>query len=128
VPAAGATLEYVLRKDDGWAAQLQELHALVLPEQCGSHSRDLEICRDVGTRVVAPSCGWFADQWSDVVTYDNDEERGFDPVSLDGAVAAALTRPAPRPADRAWRAEQRAAVQAVHEQVYGQVVADRVRG
>jgi glycosyl transferase family 4 len=128
VPAAGDTLEYVLRKADGWAAQLQELHVAVLPEQCGTHSRDLEVCRDVGTRVVAPSCGWFADQWSDVVTYDNDEERGLDPVSLDGAVAAALTRPAPRPADRAWRAEQRAAVQAVHEQVYAQVVADRGPG
>ena len=47
-------------------AQLQQLHVAVLPEGCGTHSRDLEICRDVGTRVVAPSCGWFADQWSEV--------------------------------------------------------------
>ncbi|MGY1823837.1 hypothetical protein [Geodermatophilus sp. SYSU D00079] len=125
VPAAGDTLEYLPRKADGWVQQLQELHVAVLPESCGTHSSDLEICRDVGTRVVAPSCGWFADQWSDVVTYGNDEERGFDPVSLDAAVAAALTRPAPRPADRTWREEQRAAVRAVHEQVYAQVVADR---
>jgi hypothetical protein len=125
VPAAGDTLEYLSRKADGWVQQLQELHVAVLPESCGTHSTDLEICRDVGTRVVAPSCGWFADQWSDVVTYANDEERGFDPVSLDVAVAAALTRPAPRPADRTWREEQRAAVRAVHEQVYAQVVADR---
>ncbi|TFV62191.1 hypothetical protein E4P41_08075 [Geodermatophilus sp. DF01-2] len=124
--AAGDTLEYLPRKADSWAAQLQELHAVVLPECCGTHSRDLEVCRDVGTRVVAPSCGWFADQWSDVVTYDNDEERGLDPVSLDAAVAAALTRPVPRPADRAWRDEQRAAVRAVHEQVYAQVAADRL--
>jgi hypothetical protein len=123
--AAGDSLEYLPRTVDAWAAQLQELHVAVLPESCGTHSAELEICRDVGTRVVAPSCGWFADQWSDVVTYDNDEERGLDPVSLDGAVAAALTRPAPRPADRAWRAEQRAAVRAVHAQVYAQVVADR---
>jgi hypothetical protein len=123
--AAGDSLEYRPRKVDSWAAQLQELHVAVLPESCGTHSAELEICRDVGTRVVAPSCGWFADQWSDVVTYDNDEERGLDPVSLDGAVAAALTRPAPRPTDRAWRAEQRAAVRAVHAQVYAQVVADR---
>src|SRR3712207_7666958 len=42
-------------------------------------------------------------QWSDVVTYDNDEERGLDPVSLDGAVAAALTRPAPRPDRKSTR-------------------------
>ncbi|MGY1811596.1 hypothetical protein [Blastococcus sp. SYSU D00820] len=118
-------LEIVVRDEENWVAQLQELHVAVLPERCGTHSRTLEVCRDVGTRVVAPSCGWFADQWSDVVTYGNDEERGFDPVSLNGAVAAALTRPAPRPADRAWREEQRRAVQEVHAQVYASVVADR---
>jgi hypothetical protein len=121
-------LEVVTRDPARWAAQLQELHVAVLPERCGTHSRDLEVCRDVGTRVVAPSCGWFADQWSDVVVYGNDEECGFDPVSLGVAVGAALARPMPRPADRAWRCGQRAAVQAVHEQVYDQVVADRVVG
>jgi hypothetical protein len=67
----------------------------------------------------------FADQWSDVVTYVNDEQVGLDPVSLTGAVAAALTRPMPRPADRQWREEQRAAVQRVHAEVYAQVAADR---
>jgi hypothetical protein len=112
---------------EDWPAQLQQLHVAVLPERCGTHSPDLEICRDVGTRVVAPSCGWFADQWSDVVTYADDEEHGFDPVSLTAAVAAALTRPAPRPADREWRTEQRAAVQRVHAEVYARVAADRCR-
>jgi hypothetical protein len=116
VPGAG---------DDAWTAELQQLHVAVLPERCGTHSRDLEVCRDVGTRVVAPSCGWFADQWSDVVPYVNDERRGLDPVSLTGAVSAALARPMPRPADRAWREEQRAAVQFVHAQVYASVAADR---
>ncbi|HEX2075439.1 MAG TPA: hypothetical protein VHF92_16780 [Geodermatophilus sp.] len=125
LPGAGDALEVVPRDERRWSAQLQELHVAVLPERCGTHSRDLEICRDVGTRVVAPGCGWFVEQWSDVVTYGAEEGRGFDPVSLDAAVAAALTRPAPRPAERAWRAEQRAAVQAVHEQVYASVVADR---
>ena len=118
VPGAG---------DAAWTAELQQLHVAVLAECCGTHSRDLEVCRDVGTRVVAPSCGWFADQWSDVVTYGNDEEHRLDPVSLTVAVGAALARPIPRPADRAWRAEQRTAVQRVHEQVYASVAADRVR-
>jgi hypothetical protein len=31
----------------------------------------------------------------------------------------------PRPADRAWREEQRAAVRQVHADVYAQVAADR---
>jgi hypothetical protein len=105
-------------------AQLQQLHVAVLPERCGTHSGDLEICRDVGTRVVAPACGWFTDQWSDVVTYAHDRA-GLDAVSLTAAVSAALTRPMPRPVDRAWREEQRAAVQQVHAEVYAHVAADR---
>jgi hypothetical protein len=117
----------VCRGGEGWAAELQQLHVAVLPERCGAHSRDLEICRDVGTRVVAPGCGWFTEQWSDVVAYGDDEDGGFDAVSLTAAVAAALTRPEPRPADRAWREEQQAAVQRVHAQVYAQVAGDRVR-
>ena len=64
-------------------------------------------------------------QWSEVVSYGTDESGRLDPLSLTGAVGAALTRPMPRPADRGWRAEQRAAVQAVHAAVYRQVAADR---
>ena len=124
---AGGAVELVTpaRDDAAWAAELQQLHVAVLAEQCGTHSRDLEVCRDVGTRVVAPSCGWFADQWSDVVTYGNDECGGLDAVSLSVAVTVALARPAPRPADRAWRAEQQEAIRQVHARVYEQVAADR---
>lgn len=127
VLAAGEGLEFRPRRAGSWAAQLQELHAAVLAQPCGTHSRELEICRDVGTRAVVPGCGWSAGQWSDVVPYDGDAERGLDPVSLGAAVTAALTRPAPRPADRTWRAEQRAAVRAVHAQVYASLAADRAR-
>jgi len=131
-PAADGTVELVVpgADDAAWTAALQQLHVAVLAEPCGTHSRDLEICRDVGTRVVAPGCGWFADQWSEVVTYGNDEESGLDAVSLTAAVSVALTRPMPRPADRIWRAEQRSAVQHVHAEVYAQLAADRslVRG
>jgi hypothetical protein len=127
--AARGDLEPVVaaRRGPAWAAELQQLHVAVLPERRGTHSRDLEICRDVGTRVVAPAGGWFADQWSDVVTYGG-HGRGLDPVALTAAVSAALTRPMPRPADRGWREEQRAAVRRVHAQVYAQVAADRVPG
>jgi hypothetical protein len=120
-------LELVVHSRAEWPAQLQQLHVAVLPEPCGTHSRDLEICRDVGTGVVAPNCGWFAGQWSEVVTYAVDDSGRLDPVAVTGAVAAALTRPMPRPADRSWRAEQRVAVQQVHADVYRQVAADRVR-
>jgi hypothetical protein len=123
--AARGDLELIVHRTADRPAQLQQLHVAVLPEPCGSHSRDLEICRDVGTRVVAPSCGWFADQWSDVVSYANHEQGRLDPVSLTAAIGAALTRPMPRPADRKWRDEQRAALRRVHADVYAQVAADR---
>jgi hypothetical protein len=124
--ARSGDVELVVHPAGERAAQLQQLHAAVLPERCGTHSRDLETCRDVGTRVVAPRCGWSAGQWSEVVTYGVDERGGADPVSLTGAVAAALTTPMPRPADRVWRGEQRAAVVRVHAEVYAKVAADRV--
>jgi len=123
--ATGGELELVVHPVADWPAQLQQLHVAVLPEPCGSHSRDLEICRDVGTRVVTPSCGWFPDQWSEVVSYDNHEHGRLDPVSVTAAIGAALTRPMPRPADRQWRDEQREAVRQVHADVYAQVAADR---
>jgi hypothetical protein len=118
-------IELVVHPAGEWAAQMQQLHVVVLPARYGTHSVDVEIARDVGTRVVAPSCGWFGDQWSDVVTYGNDEDGGLDSVSLTAAVSAALTRPMPRPADRVWRAEQREAIRRVHAEVYAQVAADR---
>ena len=124
--AGRGAIELLVHPRSEWVAQLQQLHVAVLPEPCGGHSRDLEICRDVGTRVVAPSCGWFTDQWSEVVTYGADPRGGFDEGALTGAVAATLARPMPRPADRTWRTQQRAAVQRVHAEVYAQVAADRI--
>jgi hypothetical protein len=86
----------------------------------------VELCRDAGTRVVVPRGGHLAQQWSDVVAYDNDARTGLDATSLSSAVVAALTRPAPGRADQVWRTEQRAAVRRVHAQVYAQVAGDRV--
>ena len=125
--AAAGDVDLVVHPGEGWAAQLQQLHVAVLPEPCGGHSRDLEVCRDVGTRVVTPSCGWYADQWSDVVVYGNHEGGRLDSVSLTAAISAALTRPMPRPTDRRWREEQRTAVRQVHADVYAHLAADRSR-
>jgi hypothetical protein len=109
-----------------WVRYLQEVHVSVLPDLGGSHSSWVELCRDAGTRVVVPSGGHHAEQWSDVVVYGSDPRTGLDATSLSSAVVAALTRPAPPRADEVWRAEQRDAVRRVHAQVYQQVAADRV--
>jgi len=123
--AAREEFELVVHRADERAAQFQQLHAAVLPEPPGTHSRDLEICRDVGTRVVAPSSGWLQGQWGDVVCYGDDALGRVDPVSVTGAIAAALTRPMLLPADRTWRAEQLEAVRRVHAEIYAQVAGDR---
>ena len=89
-------LELVVHPAAERPAQLQQLHVAVLPEPRGTHSHDLEICRDVGTLVVAPSCGWSADQWSEVVSYGNRRERLARP-----ALAHRGGRRGPDPADAA---------------------------
>jgi hypothetical protein len=114
------------RDPAGWVRHLQELHVSVLPDVAVSHSSWVELCRDAGTRVVVPSGGYHAGQWSDVVAYGSHLDTGVDATSLSSAVVAALTRPAPARVDPAWRVAQRDAVRRVHAQVYEQVAADRV--
>jgi hypothetical protein len=123
--AAGGRIELVRSGVRDRPGQLRQLHVAVLPEPPGAHSRDLEICRDVGTRVVARRGGWFGEQWSEVVPYGTREDGTADPLSLAAAVSAALTMAMPRPADRLWRQEQAAAVARVHRDVYAQVAGDR---
>lgn len=100
---------------------LRRAHVTVLPYRWGTHSGWLELARDLGTRVVAPSCGHYAEQWDDVVTYGYDEEHGLDAAGLAVAVADAVSRPAPAPADRAERLAEAAAVRDLHAQTYAAV-------
>ena len=48
--------------DDELWAYLGSLDVSVLPYRFGTHSGWLEACRDVGTTVVAPSCGYYDQQ------------------------------------------------------------------
>lgn len=126
--AAGGELE--LREherftDDELADYLQSLHASVLAQRFGTHSGWLEACRDVGTAVVAPSCGYYGEQWSQVHVYTHDEQHGLDAGSLTAAVHAALDIPPPPPVDPAFRARQRAEVQRAHTDVYRRALAGR---
>ena len=101
---------------------LQTLAVSLLPYRFGTHSGWLEACRDVGTTVIAPSCGHFADQWSEVVTYGNDERHGLDHASLAAAVGTAFARPQPAPADPVWRRNQLSAVRAQHAAIYAELL------
>lgn len=67
---------------------LASLDASVLPYRFGTHSGWLEACRDLGTAVIAPSCGYYREQ-GPVFEYLHAED-DFDAGSLDRAVRRAL--------------------------------------
>src|SRR5206468_2013009 len=75
-----------LSDEELWA-YLENLDVSVLPYRFGTHSGWLEACHDLGTTVIAPSCGYFAEQ-RPCLRYRHDEE-GFDPGSLQDAVLTA---------------------------------------
>lgn len=106
--------------DDLWD-YLTGLDLSVLPYRFGTHSGWLEACHDLGTAVLAPSCGYYAEQ-APCLTYGHDE-RGLDATSVTAAVRRAHTgRPAWR-ADPAQRAAQRRRIAAQHAEVYRSVTA-----
>lgn len=110
----------------GDAALVRYLHALdasVLPHRFGTHSGWLELCRDIGTRVVAPDCGYFAEQWPAVYSYRNSEATGLDEGSLRAAVSAALTAPRLAPADPVRRRAELAEVRRTHAGIYRSALA-----
>ena len=107
--------------DEELWAYLSGLDVAVLPYRFGTHSGWLEACHDLGTTVVAPTCGFYAQQ-QPCLTYRHDEH-GLDAASLGAAVRTAhRERPTWR-ADQAVRAAGRAAVAAAHADVYARAVA-----
>ena len=104
---------------------LQQAAVTVLPHRWGTHSGWLELARDLGTRVVAPDCGYYAEQWDEVFGYRNNEETGLDADSLAWAVELALMQPMLDPADRAVRSAERDQVRRAHADIYRRVMERR---
>jgi hypothetical protein len=103
--------------DDGaFFRYLGSLDVSVLPYRFGTHSGWLEACRDLGTTVVAPTCGYYAQQ-GPVLSYVMDEHR-FAGASLRDAVTAAYDERPRLGATVAERRRQRAAVAAAHDGLY----------
>ncbi len=113
-------IEHDYFDDEQLWAYLSSLDVSVLPYRFGTHSGWLEACVDLGTAVVAPNCGFYAEQ-QPVHAYRHDED-GLDGESLAAAVRRAYAqRPAFR-ADAGERREQRRALSAAHRAIYAQVL------
>lgn len=105
-----------LADDRAFFSYLNSLDVSVLPYRFGTHSGWLEACRDVGTTVVAPTCGHYAEQ-GPVLGYTMDEHR-FDEDSLRDAVRTAYTDRPAYGASVPERRRQRAEIALAHEAVY----------
>lgn len=118
---------------------LAGLDVAILPYRFGTHSGWLEACRDLGTAVVAPSCGCYAAQ-GEVFEFRCDEG-GLDAESLRGAVrraCAAQSRDEGDPSftnsrevrsgspsslvTSSWRRRQREAIAEAHRRLYQRVL------
>ncbi|MDX2919049.1 MULTISPECIES: glycosyltransferase [Streptomyces] len=102
--------------DDALWDYLIGLDVSVLPYRFGTHSGWLEACHDLGTTVVAPSCGFYAQQRPCLI-YGHDRQ-GLDAASLRDAVRTAYAeRPAWR-ADPVERGAERFRIARAHEAIY----------
>jgi glycosyltransferase involved in cell wall biosynthesis len=73
--------------DDQLWAYLADLDVSILPYRFGTHSGWLEACHDVGTAVIAPTCGHYQEQ-RPAFGFVLDEKQ-FDPDSLQSAIRLA---------------------------------------
>jgi hypothetical protein len=99
---------------------LESLDVSVLPYRFGTHSGWLEACHDLGTTVIAPSCGYFREQ-RPCLEYRHDENT-FDAASLQDAVLGAFRdRPCWR-ASAGGRLRERQRIGAAHRDLYRELL------
>jgi glycosyltransferase involved in cell wall biosynthesis len=102
--------------DDELWRYLAGLDVSVLPYRFGTHSGWLEACRDLGTTVVAPTCGFYAQQ-GPVLSYVHDETT-YDAGSLAAAIRTAYDERPRLGAGVDERRAQRQAVADAHDALY----------
>ncbi|MDQ1035639.1 hypothetical protein QFZ75_002055 [Streptomyces sp. V3I8] len=96
------------------------LDVSVLPYRFGTHSGWLEACYDLGTTVLAPTCGFYAQQ-RPCLSYGHDR-RGLDEASLRDAVRTAYEERPDLRADPADRRAERLMLARAHEALYADLL------
>ncbi len=98
-------------------AYLASMDINVLPYRFGTHSGWLEAALDVGTRVAAPDCGYYADQDPSVAMFRLGAQ-GPDEESLKDAIQTLLAQPGLAGMDASGRQEQRRELARAHWEIY----------
>jgi glycosyltransferase involved in cell wall biosynthesis len=114
-------VEHPYFDDDELWNYFLELDVSVLPYRFGTHSGWLEACYDLGTVVVAPSCGFYAEQ-RPCFSYGHDEA-GLDANDLAHAIRAAYDQRPNWRADPGARLRERRRLAAAHRSLYEGVLA-----
>jgi glycosyltransferase involved in cell wall biosynthesis len=99
---------------------LSSLDLAVLPYRFGTHSGWLEACRDLGTTVLAPTCGHYGDQ-GPILTFELDESH-FGAESLAEAVRFAHAARPDYGASADQRRDQRIEVARAHDRLYRELL------
>ncbi|GAB3079235.1 glycosyltransferase family 1 protein [Nocardioides zeae] len=107
--------------DTALHAQLVDLDVSVLPYRFGTHSGWLEMCRDLGTDVLAPDLGHYADQ-GPVDVYRTAADGSVDVDSLVAALRTVRDRGPRPPVTVEERRRQRQDVAAAHDEVYARAI------
>lgn len=105
---------------------LESVDAFLLPYRFGTHSGLLEACRDLGTAVIAPTVGAYADQGAHQL-FRTSESAGVDPDDLARAILAAVAAGRPEPVPVRARRRQRRAIAQAHHDLYRRLVGERRR-
>jgi glycosyltransferase involved in cell wall biosynthesis len=109
-------VEHPYFDDDELWDYLASLDVSVLPYRFGTHSGWLEACFDLGTAVVAPSCGFYAQQ-RPCLTYGHGDE-GLDADALVEAVRVAYAMRPQWQACREDRLRERDMLAMEHARLY----------
>ncbi len=109
--------------DDELWDYFTSLDVSVLPYRFGTHSGWLEACHDLGTTVLAPDCGFYAEQ-RPCLTYATPGTSSSAPTLAQALQVAYRDRPTWR-AEPEARRQERAMLASAHEELYAAVLAGR---
>ena len=98
-------------------AYLGSLDVCVLPYRFGTHSGWLEACVDLGTGVLVPDTGHYAEQHQHL-SYPRSNGGSVDATTFAGVLGDVLRDPSRGVRERPDRAAQRRLIAAAHERVY----------